>query len=143
MGFLDSASSLCDMMNTTMAAVLNEIMSIQADEACGAEYGARTEARVNSRNGLCTHASLDLTHSPHCLLAFALDRREVSIREEGGLHHPRSSAGNNSLISQVVLEVIEVYSTRGHKPVPNEGCAQCLDSLNSAILLCGEELRHP
>lgn len=51
LGFLDSASSLCDMMNTTMAAVLNEIMSIQADEACGAEYGTRSEARVNSRNG--------------------------------------------------------------------------------------------
>lgn len=51
LGFLESASSLCDMMNTTMAAVLNEIMSIQADEACGAEYGSRSEARVNSRNG--------------------------------------------------------------------------------------------
>lgn len=51
LGFLDSASSLCDMMNTTMAAVLNEIMSIQADEACGAEYGKRSEGRVNSRNG--------------------------------------------------------------------------------------------
>ena len=51
LGFLDSASSLCDMMNTTMAAVLNEIMSIQADEACGAEYGARSDRRVNSRNG--------------------------------------------------------------------------------------------
>ncbi|MBQ9003585.1 MAG: IS256 family transposase [Eggerthellaceae bacterium] len=51
LGFLESASSLCDMMNTTMAAVLNEIMSIQADEACGAPYGERSEARVNSRNG--------------------------------------------------------------------------------------------
>ena len=49
--FLDSASSLCDMTDTTMAAVLNEIMSIQADEACGAEYGARSDRRVNSRNG--------------------------------------------------------------------------------------------
>ena len=51
LGFLESASSLCDMMNTTMAAVLNEIMSIQADEACGAGYGERSESRVNSRNG--------------------------------------------------------------------------------------------
>lgn len=51
LGFLESASSLCDMMNTTMAAVLNEIMSIQADEACGAAYGERSESRVNSRNG--------------------------------------------------------------------------------------------
>lgn len=39
-GFLESVSSLCDMTNTTMAAELNEIMSIQADEACGAEYGS-------------------------------------------------------------------------------------------------------
>ena len=51
LGFLESASSLCDMMNTTMAAVLNEIMSIQADEACGAGYGERNDARVNRRNG--------------------------------------------------------------------------------------------
>ena len=51
LGFLESASSLCDIMNTTMAAVLNEIMSIQADEACGAEYGSRSAGRVNSRNG--------------------------------------------------------------------------------------------
>jgi len=49
--FLDSASSLCDLMNTTMAAVLNEIMSIQADEACGAGYGRRSPERENSRNG--------------------------------------------------------------------------------------------
>ena len=34
-----------------MAAVPDEIMSIQADEACGAEYGARSDRRVNSRNG--------------------------------------------------------------------------------------------
>lgn len=51
LGFLESASSLCDMMNTTMAAVLNEIMSIQADEICGAAYGERSDSRVNSRNG--------------------------------------------------------------------------------------------
>ena len=50
-GFPGGASSLCDMMNTTMAAVPDEIMSIQADEACGAEYGARSDRRVNSRNG--------------------------------------------------------------------------------------------
>ena len=45
---MESTSSLCDMMNTIMADVLNEIMSIQA---CGAEYGKRSDARVNSRNG--------------------------------------------------------------------------------------------
>ena len=48
LGFLDSASSLCDMMNTTMAAILNEIMSIQANEACGAEGATRCESCVNS-----------------------------------------------------------------------------------------------
>ena len=49
--FLDSASSLCDMTDTTMAAVPDEIMSTRADEACGAEYGARSDRRVNSRGG--------------------------------------------------------------------------------------------
>ena len=49
--FLASASSLADLMNTTMTAVLNEIMSIQADEACGAGYRQRSERRSNSRNG--------------------------------------------------------------------------------------------
>ena len=48
---LDSASGLCEVMNSVMTAVLNVIMSIQADEACGAEYGSRSEGRVNSRNG--------------------------------------------------------------------------------------------
>ena len=51
LGFLESSSSLCEMMNTVMEAVLNEIMSIQADEACGAAYGAKDPNRVNSRNG--------------------------------------------------------------------------------------------
>ena len=50
-GFLDSASSLCDMTDTTMAAVPDEIMSTRADEACGAEYGARSDRRVDSRGG--------------------------------------------------------------------------------------------
>lgn len=49
--FPGSASSLCDMTDTTMAAVPDEIMSTRADEACGAEYGARSDRRVNSRNG--------------------------------------------------------------------------------------------
>ena len=50
-GFLDSAPGLCDMTDATMAAVPDEIMSIQADEACGAEYGARSDRRADSRNG--------------------------------------------------------------------------------------------
>lgn len=58
--FLQTASSLCEMMNATMAAVLNEIMSIQADEACGAPYGARDGARRNQRNGYRSRA-LDTT----------------------------------------------------------------------------------
>jgi putative transposase len=51
LSFLDSASSLCNMMNTTMAAVLNEIMSIQANEACGAEGATRCESCMNNRCG--------------------------------------------------------------------------------------------
>ena len=49
--FPGSASSLCDMTDTTMAAVPDEIMSTRADEACGAEYGARSDRRADSRNG--------------------------------------------------------------------------------------------
>ena len=50
LGFLDSASSLCDMMNATMAAVLNEIMSIQADFTSPTEtvLGSALGARVSS-----------------------------------------------------------------------------------------------
>ena len=59
-GFPGGASSLCDMMNTTMAAVPDEIMSIQADEACGAEYGARSDRRADSRGG-CRSRRLDTT----------------------------------------------------------------------------------
>lgn len=51
LGFLDSASNLCEMMNITMSAVLNEIMSIQADEVCGESLGKRSELRTNQRNG--------------------------------------------------------------------------------------------
>ena len=50
LGFLDSASSLCDMMSTIMAAVLNEIMSIQANEACGAEGATRCGYRDRGRD---------------------------------------------------------------------------------------------
>ena len=50
LGFLDSVSSLCDMMNTTMAAVLNEIMSIQANEVYGAEGTTRCGYRDRGRD---------------------------------------------------------------------------------------------
>lgn len=79
MGFLDSASSLCDMMNTTMAAVLNEIMSIQADEACGAGYGERSDARVNSRNGY-RERRLETTVGTLPLLVPKLRRARTSRR---------------------------------------------------------------
>lgn len=62
------------MMNATMAAMLNEIMSIQADEVCGAGYGERTDARVNSRNG-CRRR--DLRELPG-----------ERARPQGGLHTP-------------------------------------------------------
>jgi len=57
LGFLDSASSLCDMMNTTMAAILNEIMSIQANEACGAEGATRCGYREHGTLTLSRQSS--------------------------------------------------------------------------------------
>jgi len=60
LGFLDSASSLCDMMNTTMAAALNEIMSIQANEACGAEGGTRCGYRDRGRDAPAVGAQVAL-----------------------------------------------------------------------------------
>ena len=60
LGFLDSASSLCDMMNTTMAAILNEIMSIQADEACGAEGATRCGYRDRGRDAPADGAQVAL-----------------------------------------------------------------------------------
>jgi len=56
LGFLDSASSLCDIMNTTMAAILNEIMSIQANEACGTEGATRCGYRERGRDALADGA---------------------------------------------------------------------------------------
>ena len=50
-GFPGSAPSLCDMTDATMAAVPDEIMSTRADEACGAERGARSDRRADSRGG--------------------------------------------------------------------------------------------
>ena len=50
-GFPGGASSLCDMTDATMAAVPDEIMSTRADEACGAERGARSDSRADGRGG--------------------------------------------------------------------------------------------
>ena len=49
--------------------VLNALMSMQADEACGAPWGERSEERVNSRNGyrergLSTTAGISRSRSP-------------------------------------------------------------------------------
>ena len=57
LGFLGSASSLCNMMNTTMAAVLNEIMSIQAKEVCGAEGATRCGYREHGTLTLSRQSS--------------------------------------------------------------------------------------
>lgn len=45
MGFPNSASSLRT-AGSSMVAALGEIMSIQADEACGAGCGERSDARA-------------------------------------------------------------------------------------------------
>ena len=100
--FLDSASSLCDMMNTTMAAVLNEIMSIQADEACGAEYGVRSDRRVNSRNGYRSRR-LDTTVG-------TLDLRIPKLRS--GSYFPTDLPGRYSRTDRALAAAVaEMYVT--------------------------------
>lgn len=51
---LNLLSGCQDLRETTARlteTVLNALMSMQADEACGAGWGERSEGRVNSRNG--------------------------------------------------------------------------------------------
>lgn len=40
-----------DLMRSMLTTFINALMSSEADAVCGAEYGARSEARTNSRNG--------------------------------------------------------------------------------------------
>jgi hypothetical protein len=40
-----------DLMRSMLATFINALMSAEADAVCGAEYGARSQARTNSRNG--------------------------------------------------------------------------------------------
>ena len=48
---LDGCQDLREATARLTETVLNALMSAQADEACGAEWGKRSEGRVNSRNG--------------------------------------------------------------------------------------------
>ena len=100
--FLDSASSLCDMMNTTMAAVPDEIMSIQADEACGAEYGARSDRRADSRGGYRSRR-LDTTVG-------TLDLRIPKLRS--GSYFPTDLPGRYSRTDRALAAAVaEMYVT--------------------------------
>jgi len=47
-----------DLMHEMLATFINALLSAQADTVCGAEYGARSEARTNRRNGY-RHRDLD------------------------------------------------------------------------------------
>ncbi|MET4097719.1 transposase, partial [Arthrobacter sp. UYCu712] len=40
-----------DLMRSMLTTFINALMSAEADAVCGAGYGARSEARTNSRNG--------------------------------------------------------------------------------------------
>ncbi|NVN00844.1 IS256 family transposase, partial [Arthrobacter sp. SDTb3-6] len=40
-----------DLMRSMLTTFINALMSAEADAVCGAEYGARSETRTNSRNG--------------------------------------------------------------------------------------------
>jgi len=48
---LASASVSPDMLQEMITSLANALMSAQADQICGAEYGERSEARTNQRNG--------------------------------------------------------------------------------------------
>lgn len=47
-----------DLLRVLLEGFVNTILSAQADQACGAPYGARDDARVNQRNGY-RHRDLD------------------------------------------------------------------------------------
>lgn len=51
LGLLEGCRDLREATARMSEAVLNALMSMQADEACGAGWGERSEGRVNSRNG--------------------------------------------------------------------------------------------
>ena len=40
-----------DLLRELLTTFVNALLSVQADSVCGAEYGARSEERVNRRNG--------------------------------------------------------------------------------------------
>ncbi len=45
-------------MRSMLTTFINALMSAEADAVCGAEYGARSETRTNSRNGYLHRAFL-------------------------------------------------------------------------------------
>jgi transposase-like protein len=48
---LASASVSSDVLQAMVTSLANALMSAQADQVCGAEYGERSDARTNQRNG--------------------------------------------------------------------------------------------
>lgn len=48
---LASASVSADVLREMITSLANAMMSAQADQACGADYGQRSDARTNQRNG--------------------------------------------------------------------------------------------
>jgi putative transposase len=48
---LASASVSTDVLQAMVTALANALMSAQADQVCGAQYGERSDARTNQRNG--------------------------------------------------------------------------------------------
>ena len=101
-GFPGGASSLCDMTDTTMADVPDEIMSTRADEACGAEYGARSDRRADSRNGYRSRR-LDTTVG-------TLDLRIPKLRS--GSYFPTGLPGRYSRTERALAAAVaEMYVT--------------------------------
>jgi hypothetical protein len=57
--FLDEqlAQASPDLLRQMLTTFINTLMSAEADAVCGAEYGARSAERVNTRNGYHTGTS--------------------------------------------------------------------------------------
>ena len=51
LGLIEGCQDLREATARLTERALNALMSLQADEACGARWGERSEGRVNSRNG--------------------------------------------------------------------------------------------
>ena len=113
--FTTTTTYLCDLTRTTMEAFLNTLMSLQADELCGASYKSRSDERVNARNGY--------RHRPYISSSGTLNLAIPKLRQ--GSYFPSELFEKWSRIERGVASAIsEVYvggvSTRKVQKVARE-----------------------